>query len=355
MPLRSGGRPAASRRAFQAWSRCAHLARGAHRPLGVVGGGDGRAEHRLDLVADELEHEAAVRADGLVHLGEVLVEVAHHLARLGGLHPRREVAQVREQDGGLDELALAADAPGQDRVTDLGRDVLAEGLLDHLALAQAVQHAVEALGHRADLVGAHHGSAAVEPAPLHLGHRVFHVLERRGHAVGREDGEADRGDDADSEQEEDRHLQAVHDHGGGDRVDADQGHRARVGQHAQHRERDHTDEQEDGEQPDAHRQPGHALHRAQVALREEMRQAPPPLMLGREEDEGGGHAARDDGVAEERAQRAIRREDPGQQRPDDSPDEAGQRPAEEAEPGEKVWKQQRPTAHQLGLRGREAG
>ena len=137
MPWRSGGLAGRlARAAFQARSRAAHVERGAHRLRGVVAGGDRRAEHRLDLVADELEHEPAVRADGLVHLGEVRVEVAHHLARLGGLDPRREVAQVREEDGDLHELALAADAPGEDLVADLGRDVLAEGLL-HASRARA--------------------------------------------------------------------------------------------------------------------------------------------------------------------------------------------------------------------------
>jgi hypothetical protein len=165
MPLRSGLPPPRASRSR--WS-LPHLQRGAHRHLGVVAGCDRRAEHRLDLVADELQHEPAVHADGLVHLGEIFVQILHDLVRLGGLHPRGEVAQVCEEDGGLLQLALAADAPREDLVADLWRDVLAEGLLHHLALAQAVQHAVEALGHRPDLVGAHHRGAAVEPAPLDL-------------------------------------------------------------------------------------------------------------------------------------------------------------------------------------------
>ena len=161
MPLRSaapGRRPRAL--GVPRAQPIAHLHRGPHRARRVVRGADGRAEHRLDLIADELEHEAAVGADRLVHLGEVRIEVAHDLAGLGDLHPRREVAQVREEQGGLDQLALAADAAGQDLVADLGRHVLAERLRDPLPLAQAMHHAVEALGHRPDLVGADHGRAS---------------------------------------------------------------------------------------------------------------------------------------------------------------------------------------------------
>ena len=150
-------------------------------------------------------------ADGLGHLGEVLVQVPYDLSRRGGLHPRGEVADVREQDGDLLQLALAADPAREDLVADLGGDVLAEGLLDQLALAQAVQHAVEALGDRADLVGADHRGVAVEATPLHRGHRGLHVLERGGHAVGREDREADRGRDTDADEEQDGHAQPGHD------------------------------------------------------------------------------------------------------------------------------------------------
>ena len=105
MPWRSGGLAGGLAAGVPGAQAPAHVERGAHRHRGVVAGGDGRAEHRLDLVADELEHEAAVGADGLGHLGEVLVEVADHVAGGGGLDPRGEVADVREQDGDLLQLA----------------------------------------------------------------------------------------------------------------------------------------------------------------------------------------------------------------------------------------------------------
>ena len=179
--------------------------------------------------------------------------------------------------------------------------------------------------------------------------------ERYRHAVGDEHGQADRGDDPGPDQEEDGQPQVVHDDRGGDRVGAHQGHRARVGQHAEDRERNQADQQEDREEPDAHREPGHALDRAQLARGEELGQAPPPLMLAREEDEGDGRAARDHGVAEDLAQRLIRTEHAGQDGPENAPDEAGHGPAEEAEPGEEVRKHERPTAHQIRLGGRQRG
>ncbi len=247
----------------------AHVEGGPHRHRGVIARGDRRAEHRLDLVADELQYEAVLGADGLGHLGEVLVEVADDVARGGGLDPGGEVADVGEQDRDLLELAVAADPAGEDLVADLGGDVLAEGLLDQLALTQAVEHAVEALGHRADLVGADHRAVAIEVAPLDLGHGGLDILEGRCDTVGREEGQADRDDDADGHEEQHRRAQAGHDSPGGGRVGVEQVEPPRVRHDAEHRERDHRGEQEDGEQPDAHREAGHARHRAQVTFREE--------------------------------------------------------------------------------------
>src|SRR5204863_3909253 len=102
---------------------------------GVVRRRDRRAEHRLDLVADELQHEAAMRADGRLHLGEIAVEVAHDLPRLARFDPRREVAEVGEEHGDLALLALDGDPAGKDLVADLAADVTAERRLDRLALA----------------------------------------------------------------------------------------------------------------------------------------------------------------------------------------------------------------------------
>src|SRR4026209_831725 len=93
MPGRRAGLAAAPPRPLPAQAP-AYVQRGAHRVGGVLRGGNGRAEDGLDLVADELEHQPVVETDGLAHLGEVLVEILHHVAGRGGFHPRGEVADV---------------------------------------------------------------------------------------------------------------------------------------------------------------------------------------------------------------------------------------------------------------------
>ena len=93
-----------------------------------------RAEDGLDLVADVLQHEPALVADGRLHLREVGVEVAHHLARVARFHPGGEVAQVGEEDGGLPHLAFERHAAGHDLVANLLAHVLAERLAQHLPL-----------------------------------------------------------------------------------------------------------------------------------------------------------------------------------------------------------------------------
>ena len=160
----------------------AHLARRLDRTLGMARLRDGGTEHGFDLVADVLEHEATVAADGRFHLGEVGVEVAHYVARIAGLHPRREVAQVREEDRHLAQLTFEGQASGEDLVADLLGHVLAERLLDELALLEAVDHSIEALGQRTDLVVGHDGTADVEAPALDLGHRRLQFGQRLGHA-----------------------------------------------------------------------------------------------------------------------------------------------------------------------------
>jgi hypothetical protein len=105
--------------------------------LRVRGIRDGRAEGRLDPVADELQHEPAVLADGPIHFREVGVQVADHLARARRRHPGREVAEVREENGDLLRLPLEGHPPGQDLVADLAAHVLPEGLLQELVLLEA--------------------------------------------------------------------------------------------------------------------------------------------------------------------------------------------------------------------------
>ena len=76
-----------------------------------------------------------------------------------------------------------------------------------VALGQAARHQVEALGHRADLVGRSHRLPRIEVAVAQAGHRGLERLEGAGHGArdhpgeprpahdGRERDEADDGDE----------------------------------------------------------------------------------------------------------------------------------------------------------------
>ena len=110
-----------------------------------------------------------------------------------------------------------------------------------------------------------------------------------------------------------------------------------------------------GEQAHPHREPGHPAHRAQVAagensgsqrrrrysLAKKMKATvtPPAITV----------------LPKKLAERVIGRENTGQQRPDHAPDDAGERPPEEAQAGHEVRKEESPTPHHLGLRGRQRG
>jgi hypothetical protein len=48
-----------------------------------------------------------------VHLREVRVQGLHDVGRRGRLHPRGEVAQVREEDGDVQRLAAEATRPAR--------------------------------------------------------------------------------------------------------------------------------------------------------------------------------------------------------------------------------------------------
>src|SRR5262249_61066370 len=92
----------------------AHVERGRDGSIGVIGSTKRGAEDRLDLVADELEHEPALGSDGGLHLREVTVQIPHNFSRLGPLHPGREVPQIGEENRDLLELAVEAGAACED-------------------------------------------------------------------------------------------------------------------------------------------------------------------------------------------------------------------------------------------------
>ena len=121
--------------------------------------------------------------DGGFHLREVRVQGLHDVGRRGRLHPRGEVAQVGEEDRDVQCLAAEGHAPGEDLVADLARDVAAEGLLDLFAFPEALDHAVEALGHRSDLVGADHQRALVQVTARDAVHGPLDLAQRLRHAA----------------------------------------------------------------------------------------------------------------------------------------------------------------------------
>ena len=82
MPSPNGGWPLGSHSLVELLSGAACMAsRCGNRPVGVVVGGDRRAEHGHHRVAHELHHRAALVEDGPVHLRAVRVELAG--SRLG--------------------------------------------------------------------------------------------------------------------------------------------------------------------------------------------------------------------------------------------------------------------------------
>src|SRR6185436_2923519 len=102
-----------------------------------------------------------------------------------------------------------------------------------LALPQSPQHAVEALGHRADLIVRDHRASRLQVTPSHRRHGFFHALEGSGHAVGGEESKAERGEDAHGHDEEDEGAEGTHDDGGPRAIGVEQGIRPVVSQEAE--------------------------------------------------------------------------------------------------------------------------
>jgi len=320
-----------------------HLEGGRHGVVGVLRVGQRRTEYRLDFVADELQHQAAVGADGGIHFGEIRIQAGHHFLGRAGLHPGGEVAQVGKQDAHLALPAGGCRAPREDFVAYFRADVPAERVADALAVPQPGHHAVETFGHFAEFVVGHHRAGGVQRALLHACHGGLQLPQRSGHAVGHETGQPNGHRQPGDGQHHLHEHQVAHDGFMGLFIGTEQ----RVGPyqhgHRLHRDRHHAQEQEKHQQPGAHRQP-QCTGPAQVAARQQRGQPPAPVVFGHQEDvrtdQGAGH----DEDAETLARRACQLETALQQGPPDTPDQGRYGPADVGQPGQKGGHQNRPAA-----------
>ncbi len=131
------------------------------------------------------------------------------------------------------QLTLERDPAGQDLVAHLGAHVFAERLPEKLSFPEPVEHAIEALGHRTDLVVAHDGAARLEVSPLDVAHGGLELPQRSGHAVGHEQREPDGHGDADGGDEDAGDEQGA-DHGRrAGRIEPGERRRSPVGHHAE--------------------------------------------------------------------------------------------------------------------------
>jgi len=111
----------------------------------VVGLRQWRAEDRHDGVADELHHGAALRKDGAVHLGPVLVELVRQHGRVGILGNGRVTADVGHQDGHHEGLSLPDPPPlAPQFLGDAGGKQPAEALALLLAVDDRLVEQLEA-------------------------------------------------------------------------------------------------------------------------------------------------------------------------------------------------------------------
>ena len=136
------GAMAAAQRARVGRHRLLHAERGPAGPGGMIGPGDGRAEHRHDAVTHHLVHGAA----GLVRGGhQSLDHAVEDLSRLVEVAARQELRRaphVREQDGEIAVLALGRRRRCRMRRGGGESDAPARGLL----LERAVDPPEEAFG-----------------------------------------------------------------------------------------------------------------------------------------------------------------------------------------------------------------
>ena len=142
----------------------------------MIGLARGCAEHAQRAVTVELVDHAALGFDHSHHGGEEVVEPLDHLRRRQELGHGGGPDHVDEERRRLP--LLAAELAVEREPRHLRSDVVAEQGLEPLALAQAGDHAVDALLEVADLAGGVDDDPNVEVALPHLPEREAKIAQR---------------------------------------------------------------------------------------------------------------------------------------------------------------------------------
>ncbi len=160
-----------------------------------------RAEDAQGGVALELVHQPAVALDRLDDGPEEAVEHRDELGRFGLAGQPRRPGDVDEQGDNLAALAAQRDAAGDRLAGDRRADVAAEQVLDPLALAQPLDHVVDAALQHADLADVVDLDGGVELAAPDQPHRGHHRAQRfadrprdEAESGGADDERDDRGE-----------------------------------------------------------------------------------------------------------------------------------------------------------------
>ncbi len=226
-------------------------------------------EHHQHRVADELVDEAAAFAHPDGHRGEELVQAGDDLGRRRAFRHRGEAAQIAEQDRRAADLAGQADAAREQAIAHRRLDHPSEGLQDALAVAERLDHRVDAVGEDADLVGGVDEYRHVEVAALHLLERGRHVGERQRQRARDEQREQDAEHDEDHERDRAGGRERGDDLGGGPSRFEPHGRRAHEPE--QHEQRDERDRDQEEQEPGADAGGERARHRGDAALRKDRR------------------------------------------------------------------------------------
>ena len=302
-----------------------HVQRRAHRLLGVVRLGDRRAEHRLDLVADVLEHQAAVvrgwrppsRRSSALRSRTTSRRV---LASTHGVKSRRSANRMVTSrcwpSSATRPARISSRTSGQTYLPKISRHALALRSPWTIRLKPSATSPISSLrDHRAPGVSRPCSTSAM---------RAGQGAQRLRHAARHRDRQPHGGGDAHRHHEDDENETSSERARRAARP-RPRATRARIGHHPEHRHGQDADQEEDDEQPRAHgrrgapgTREGHPPER-----RREGRGAIAARRRGRRRTRPrAGHT-----VVPKIARRARASEGPPSSRADHPPDDTRERPA----------------------------